>query len=115
MNSSVTSSRKELKKLQVSEAVAFAIAKIPDVDPTTLEKFLDLVNTSGTFGTISHEQIRAKMQLTLKYIPDACSHSLLVLADLLEISVPPFQQFSNQTQTHHLPTAQVGQIIMGVN
>lgn len=114
MNKSMAPSMKELKKLQVSEAVSFAIDKIPEVDQKTLEKFLDLVNTSGTFGTISREQIETKMQLTLKYIPNACQDSLLVLADLLEISVSPFQQFSDQPLAH-LPTSRVNRITLDAN
>ena len=74
-----------IKKLEIKETVLFAINHIPQVDQATLEKFLDLVNATGTFGAISHEQILAKMALTLKYIPDACPHSLLILADLLEM------------------------------
>jgi hypothetical protein len=74
-----------IKKLEIKETVLFAINHIPQVDQATLEKFLELVNATGTFGVISHEQILTKMALTLKYVPDACPHSLLILADLLEI------------------------------
>jgi hypothetical protein len=87
----------EIKKLQLEETVLFAINNIPQVDPQTLKQFLDLVNAGGTFGTISHEQILRKMHQVLKYIPDACMQSLLIIVDLLEIEPPnlltasPFQ------------------------
>lgn len=75
----------EIKKLHLEAVVLFASNNVPEVDPVTLERFLELVNAEGTFGTITHEQILKKMCLVLKYIPDACAHSLLVLIDLLEI------------------------------
>ena len=83
----------EIKKLYLKETVLFAINSIPQVDRTTLEKFLELVNTTGTFGVISHDQIIAKMRLTLKYVPGACVQSLLILADLLEIQGQLFDQW----------------------
>ena len=89
--SNIVTSAPEIKKLQVTEAVLFAINHIPEADQSTLEKFLDLVHATGTFGAISHEQLLNKMRLTLKYIPEACPHALLILADLLEMprSSPP--------------------------
>ena len=51
---------------------------------------MELVNANGNFGTISHEQILRKMDQVLKYIPNACGQSLLILMDLLEIK--PFDQ-----------------------
>jgi hypothetical protein len=73
------------KKLQIADTVAFAIENIPSIDERTLEKFLQLIQTTGTFGVMTPEQIANKMRLTLKYIPDACPHSLLVIAELLEL------------------------------
>ncbi len=77
----------EIKKLKIEEIILFAINNIPEADPTTLEQFLELVNAGGTFGAISHEQILKKMHQLLKYIPGACAHSLLIVADLLEIGL----------------------------
>jgi len=85
---------KGLKKLQVADTVAFAIENIPIVDKTTLEKFLQLVHTTGTFGLITQEQIINKMRLTMKYIPDACPHSLLILAELLELKTAGLPRIS---------------------
>lgn len=79
---------REIKKLSLAETIAFAIDHVPAVDSTTLETLLALVNTSGTFGAISHQQLMAKMCLLVKYIPGTCQYSLLVLLDLLEIPVP---------------------------
>ncbi len=74
-----------IKKLHIKETVTFAINHVPEVESATLEKFLELINTTGTFGKISHNQILGRMQQTLKYIPNACPHSLMVVADLLDI------------------------------
>jgi hypothetical protein len=74
-----------IKKIEVKETILFAINHIPQVDKPTLEKFLELMNATGTFGTMTHEQLLRKMALTLKYVPDACPQSLLILVDLLEI------------------------------
>jgi hypothetical protein len=89
-----TSLTHEVKKLQVEEMVLFAINHIPQADTVTLKRFLELVNTGGTFGVISHEQILRKMALVLKYIPDASVPSLLILMDLLEIK--PARQLALQ-------------------
>jgi hypothetical protein len=75
----------EIKKRYVTETVLFAINNIPDVDRATLERFLELVNATGSFGMMTYDQILNKMRLTLKYVPNACSYSLRVLAELLEI------------------------------
>jgi hypothetical protein len=75
----------EVKKLHLEETVLFAMNHIPQADPATLKRFLELVNAGGTFGSISHEQILRKMALVLKYVPNASASSLLILLDLLEI------------------------------
>jgi hypothetical protein len=77
-----------IKKLELNEMALFAINHIPDIDKVTLEKFIEFVNATGTFGAMSHEQVLTKMALILKYVPDACPHSLMILADLLEIPRP---------------------------
>jgi hypothetical protein len=88
----------EIKKLHLEELVLFAINHIPEADPTTLKQFLKLVNTDGTFGAISYEQILRKMYLVLKYVPEASVSSLLILMDLLEIE-PSRQLILKTAQT----------------
>ncbi len=68
--------------------VEFAINNIPGVDQDTLEKFLELVNATGNFGPISEAEIIEKMNLIMKHIPTACGHSLLTVAELLDIRFP---------------------------
>jgi hypothetical protein len=80
MSNVIASPGHGVKKLYISETVFFAINNIPAVDRTTLEKFLELVNATGTFGVLSHEQILTKMRLMLRYIPNACPHSLDILS-----------------------------------
>lgn len=112
MNSIVTSDAKQIKKLQVKEAVSFAIENIPEADRATLEKFLAIVNTTGTFGSISHEQIRGKMRFTLKYIPDACPRSLLIVAELLEIPIAAHPHDIPPGYPAHLPVSQAKLLIL---
>ena len=83
MNSPTLQPIFEIKKYHNEETVNFAINHIPEVDQATLERFLELVYTSGNFGSISLDQISQKMRLTLKYVPGACSCSLLILIELL--------------------------------
>ncbi len=78
----------QIKKLYIRDTVLFAIQHIPTIDQPTLEKFLELVNTTGTFGGMTHDQVLLKMHQTLKYVPNSCAKSLLILADLLEIDLP---------------------------
>ncbi len=91
----------EIKKIQVKEIVLFAINNIPEADSNTLKQFLELINAGGTFGSISHAQIIKKMHMVLRYIPQACVHSLLILTDLLEIELPS-QQLLGSPQTKWL-------------
>lgn len=89
MPSSLTAQSREIKKVQVEEVVLFAMNNIPQVDRTTLKQFLELVNTGGTFGALSQQQILKKMALLMKHVPNSCARSLLVLLDLLEVEPPP--------------------------
>lgn len=76
-----------IRKLFIEETALFAINNLPQVNQKTLEQFVDLVNATGNYGTISHEQYLTKMNLAMKYLVQPCSDSLLILADLLEIPV----------------------------
>jgi len=94
-------SKHEIKKLHLEGIVLFAINNIPDADPNTLKHFLELANTGGTFGTISHDRIIRKMNQVLKYVPRACLNSLLILMDLLEIE-PPNQLALGDAQSQRI-------------
>ena len=78
----------EIKKLHVEATVNFAISYIPSVDEETLVKYLELVNVTGNFGSVSKEQLALKMLLIMKHIPNACEQSLRTLGELLEIPFP---------------------------
>ena len=95
------------KKLQIADTVAFAIDNIPSVDERTLQKFLQLIQTTGTFGVMTPEQIANKMRLTLKYIPDACPHSLLVIAELLELKKLSLPSIPTANLPEHLNGVEV--------
>jgi hypothetical protein len=98
----------EVKKLHLEAVVLFAINNIPQVDPNTLKQFLELVTAGGSFGSLNHEQILTKMNQVLKYIPDSCSHSLLILMDLLEIKPPEQFMLAASRTTLLKPGSQVG-------
>ena len=77
-----------IKKLHVEATANFAISHIPTVDEDTLVKFVELVNITGNFGSISKEQLAFKMNQILTYIPDACEQTLRTVGDLLEVPFP---------------------------
>ena len=77
----------QIKKQQVEAAALFALSNIPEIDPTTTRRYLELVNATN-LDPIDRDELREKMRLLLKYIPNSCYFSLLVLAELLDISAP---------------------------
>lgn len=103
MNSPAQSQAKDIKRLHVEAAVLFAINNIPGVDKETLEKFLELVNVTGNFGSITEDQLIDKMSLIMKHIPGACQRSLLTVAELLDI------RFPGQAASSEMPTAMIAQ------
>jgi hypothetical protein len=88
MNEKSLTQIQTIKKLHIKNTVEFTINNIPGVDEGTLEKFLELVNARGNFGEINEGEVIEKMNLIMKYIPDACARSLLTVAELLDIRFP---------------------------
>jgi hypothetical protein len=88
MNEQSLAQIQTIKKLHIKNTVEFAINNIPGVDEGTLEKFLELVNARGNFGEINEGEVIEKMNLIMKYIPGASAHSLLTVAELLDIRFP---------------------------
>lgn len=82
----------KISKRQIADAVQFAMNTLPQLDTDTLEKFLRLVNVGGTHGSLSADALLRKMRLALRYVPNACPQSLLVLAELLELDLPLLEQ-----------------------
>lgn len=107
-NNQIVNTEYGFKKLHVADTVAFASENIPTVDKPTLEKFLQLIHTTGTFGLITHRQIVNKMRLTLKYVPNACPHSLLVIAELLELKTSTLSKSPPATLPDHLNGSRAG-------
>jgi hypothetical protein len=103
MNSTTITSANGIKKLHVKATVEFAINNIPGIDQDTLEKFLELVNATGNFGPISEAEIIEKMNLIMKYIPEACGRSLLTVAELLDIRFP--KPVTNQGMRVMIPSS----------
>ncbi len=75
----------KIKKQHIEATISFAIDNIPGVDETTLEKFLELLNATGNFGSITEEEFIEKMRIFRKYVPGFCDYSLLTLVELLNI------------------------------
>jgi len=88
MKNSATLKQGQIKKLHLEATVHFAISHIPSVDQPTLEKYLELVNIDGNFGTISEAELLEKMELVMRFIPNACDHSLRTLGELLGARFP---------------------------
>jgi len=77
---------RSIKKLHIETAAMFAVKHIPGIDEDTLNKFVELVNVTGNFGSMCEEELLEKMRLFRKYVPKSCGYSLYILAELLEIS-----------------------------
>ena len=88
MSNSMMVPGRKIDKRHIEASVLFAINHIPKVDEQTLATFLELVNLSGNFGSISDQQLIHKMALLTKLVPNVCQDSLLALAQLLDICVP---------------------------
>jgi DNA polymerase III epsilon subunit-like protein len=86
--STITPFGQKIDKRHLEATVFFAINNISQVDEATLERFLELVNTTGNFGSISEKQLVHKMDLLKKHVPDTCEYSLRALAELLGIHLP---------------------------
>lgn len=80
--------KSEIDKRQIEATVLFAINHVPHVNQATLERFLELVNTTGSHGAISDRQLIKKMTLLTKHVPGTCQSSLLTLCELLDINLP---------------------------
>ena len=83
-----TTAGPEIQKRHVAATVQFAVNNIPQVDGATLEKFLELVNVDGNYGSITTGELVKKMSLLKKYIPATCDDSLIILTELLGIYRP---------------------------
>lgn len=80
--------QRKIDKKHITTAVLFAVKHIPQTDEVTLHKFLELVNTTGSIGWMSEQQLLAEMQLMLKRVPGTCRESLLTVLELLDVCVP---------------------------
>ncbi|MCB0193833.1 MAG: hypothetical protein KDJ65_17925 [Anaerolineae bacterium] len=78
----------KIDKQHISSMASFAIRNIPEADERTLNKFIELMHTTGSFGSITEEQLFGTIRLTLKYLPNACPTSLLTLLELLSVYWP---------------------------
>ncbi|MCB9079923.1 MAG: hypothetical protein H6631_20140 [Anaerolineaceae bacterium] len=78
----------QIDKQHISAMASFAIRNIPEADERTLNKFVELMHTTGSFGSLTEEQLVGTINLTMKYLPNACAFSLLTLLDLLSVYWP---------------------------
>ena len=84
----MTTQNAEIKKLHIHDTAQFALESIPNMHRKTIELLIELINADGSHGFISQERLMVKMRHILKYIPGTCTHSLMILVDLLEIPLP---------------------------
>jgi len=71
----LTPTRPTIHKRDVANTVYFAINYVPQIDGATLERFLELVNATGNFGTMTDLELFQKMGLLKKYIPATCERT----------------------------------------
>lgn len=93
----MTNSRgmQQIDKKLISGVALFAIRNVPDVDDFTLNKLLELVNTAGSFGSLTDSQLRLMISTLQKYVPHTCDRTLEIFVDLLTIHLPPEPRNSN--------------------
>ena len=78
----------KIHKRHIAAMAHFAINHIPHIDEATLKMFVELINITGNFNAISHEQVLKKMSLLIQLVPDTCRYSLHTLVELLDIGLP---------------------------
>ena len=83
-----TMAQQTIEKRYITAMVIYAVKNIPGTDPTTLNKFLELVNVAGSHDWLSTQQLCDKMEIMIKYVPDTKVQSLLILAELLNVPFP---------------------------
>ncbi|MBN1217609.1 MAG: hypothetical protein JXM69_01670 [Anaerolineae bacterium] len=79
---------RKIDKKHVATVIIFAIKYIPNTDAATLYKFLELVNTTGSFGWTTEAQLLAEMKFMARRVPHTCRDSLLTVIELLDVCVP---------------------------
>jgi len=92
--------------LYVKQIILFALDNIPQADENTLKNFLQLVNATGSFNSLSHKEILHRMDIVLKYVPDTCPHSFAILVELLDIPLSSSEKLVYYPQTKpifHMP------------
>ena len=76
-----------IEKSVVIETAGFVAKRIAVTDFITLECLLELVAVGGTHGSLTPDQLLRKMRHVLTYIPDTCSRTLIILADVLGLEI----------------------------
>ena len=77
-----------IEKKYISARIMFAMKNVPGVDQFTLNKLLELLNTTGTFGWITARQLVNDMKLMIKYVPGTSIPTLLIFIDLIDVWLP---------------------------
>lgn len=76
-----------LSKYEVRKMVNFALTHLPQLDEATLQNFLGRIDANHTSGRISPRMLTQHLQHTRRYYSDACSYTLQILADLLDVQM----------------------------
>jgi hypothetical protein len=78
----------KIDKQHIATAALFALKHIPHTDEATLHKFLELINTTGSFGWMTEHQLMAAMQLLMRVVPGVSGPSLLAVLEVLNVCEP---------------------------
>jgi hypothetical protein len=88
MNDKILPHPRKIDKKHIAAMILFAIRYIPNVDRATLNRFLELVNLTGSIGWITEQQFLDQVRLIIKYVPGTCEDSLFTIIELLDVCVP---------------------------
>ena len=88
MNNTTVTQPRKIDKKHIAAMTLFAMRYVPNVDKTTLNRFLELVNLTGSIGWITEQQLLGQVKLMIKYVPGTCENSLCTIIELLDVCVP---------------------------
>ena len=87
----------KIDKKHIAAVILHAIKHVPNTDEGTLKTLLKLINSTGSGGWITDQQLLVQMRSMVKYVPGTCGDSLLIVIELLDICVPLNVRSSNMT------------------
>ncbi len=88
MNKTILVPKDKIDKRHIAATALFAMTHVPHLNQETVERFLELINATGNYGSMSDKELLQKICVLVKHVPETCEDSLLVVAELLGIGLP---------------------------